>query len=96
MADAQNAPHDPKVRVHQTMHDLKAGSPVHFRAFVEALQAYVARATSDLVRSPPDKLQVLQGRAQQADEILQMALVCTEKSRQYLEELNGRRTATRT
>jgi hypothetical protein len=78
---------DKTVPLTMVLAKLKATNPVLFSEFQTALDAFAMPEVRSLLAAPPSHVQLAQGRAQIADELVGIATNCAAKAQQYQQQL---------
>ncbi len=77
---------DKTVPLTMALAKFKATNPVLFSEFQTALDAFAMPEVRAMLAAPPTLVQLAQGRAQVADELVGLATNCASKAQQYQQQ----------
>lgn len=77
---------DKTVSLTMALAKFKATNPVLFSEFQTALEAYAMPEVRAMLAAPPTHVQLAQGRAQVADELVAITTNCAAKAHQYQQQ----------
>lgn len=75
-----NAIRKEQIPLIKALDGIRSLQPVHWQTLVEGLRGYLEPEMLHMVRCPPELLPVAQGRAQIADDLLQIVATCGQLS----------------
>lgn len=80
---------DPRLKVYETLHELKNAAPNYFRAALDALGKWQDAEILTVVRASPERVLINQGRAQMALELVEAFMACSDRAKSIMEKRNG-------